>query len=172
MTWLEGVPDGDRDWDRLAALCPEAFETLADLVRAAWKDTDPVLFELARLRIASLLGSPVGLVGTSAVARASGLSDGQAAELSSWPSSPRFTARDRACLAITEQFVMDANTVTDEQVCEVTDHLGAAGCYAFVEAISVLETFQRACLTLGIRTWPGIDGILSEAGSRDLEVSH
>jgi hypothetical protein len=51
---------------------------------------------------------------------------------------------------LTEQFVMDANSVTTAHVADVTEHLGAAGCYAFLEAVSVLETFQRACLTLGI----------------------
>ncbi len=49
---------------------------------------------------------------------------------------------------------MDANGVTDAQVADVTEHLGAQGRYAFVEAVSVLETFQRACLTLGIQEVP------------------
>ena len=85
------------------------------------------------------------------------------ADLAAWPTSPRFSARERACLALTEQFVMDANGVTDEQVAAVTEHLGGPGCYAFVQAISVLETFQRACLTLGIRTAPSPDEILRRA---------
>jgi hypothetical protein len=55
---------------------------------------------------------------------------------------------------LTEQFVVDASGVTDTQVADVTEHLGPAGCYAFVEAVSVLETFQRACLTLGIQEVP------------------
>ena len=58
---------------------------------------------------------------------------------------------------MTEQFVIDANGVTEPQVADVTEHLGAAGCYAFVEAVSVLETFQRACLTLGIDDAPAVD---------------
>ena len=45
----------------------------------------------------------------------------------------------------------------------MTEHLGGSGCYAFVAAISVLERFQRACLTLGIRTSPGIDEIVRRA---------
>ena len=68
-----------------------------------------------------------------------------------------------ACLSLTEQFVMDANGVTDEQVTAVTEHLGGRGCYAFVQAISVLETFQRACLTLGIGSSPGLDEIVRRA---------
>ena len=56
----------------------------------------------------------------------------------------------------------------------MTDHLGAAGCYAFVEAISVVETFQRACLTLGLRTAPDIDEIVRhtdrESTSKEVQL--
>jgi len=164
MTWLVGVPNGDTDWDRLASLRPEAFDALAAVVDAAWQDTDPVLLELARLRIATLLGNTAESARRTTRASESGLRETQVAELTSWPTSPQFTARERACLALTEQFVMDANGVTDEHVAEVTDHLGAAGCYAFVEAVSVLETFQRACLTLGLRTGPNLDEIVRQSG--------
>jgi alkylhydroperoxidase family enzyme len=165
VTWLAGLPDGDTDWDRLAALCPEAFDALAGLVAAAWDETDPVLLELARLRIATLLDNRGELARHSQRARAAGLRDEQVAALAAWPSSPLFTARERACLGLVEQFVVDANGVTDGDVAAVTEHLGAEGCYAFVQAVSVLETFQRACLTLGIEHAPGIDEIAA-ASSR------
>jgi alkylhydroperoxidase family enzyme len=107
---------------------------------------------LARLRIAVLLGNVAEQGRRTALAVESGLTEDKVAELASWPTSPQFSACERACLSLTEQFVMDANGVTDEMVEAVTEHLGGAGCYAFVEAVSVLETFQRACLTLGIET--------------------
>lgn len=151
MTWLSGMPEGETDWDRLARLSPEAADALSGVVAAAWEDADPVLLELARLRIATLLGHTAELGRRSDWARAAALTEPKLADLGSWPSSPLFTSRERACLALTEQFVIDANGVTDAQVAEVTEHLGAAGCYAFVEAVSVVETFQRACLTLGIQ---------------------
>lgn len=160
MTWLEGVPPGDTDWDRLASLCPDTFAALVATVAAASEETDPVLLELARLRIAKLLGNTMELGRRRARATEAGLEEGKIADLAGWPTSARFTARERACLALTEQFVMDANGVTDEQVAAVTEHLGGPGCYAFVQAISVLETFQRACLTLGIRTSPPLDTIM------------
>lgn len=165
MTWLEGVPEGDTDWDRLASLCPDAIDALAGTVAAAWEETDPVLLELARLRIAALLQNAPELGQRSSAARAAGLTEDKVADVAAWPTSPRFTAVERACLALTEQFVMDANGVTEMQVAAVTEHLGGPGCYAFVEAISVLETFQRACLTLGVRTSPGIDAVVRRAGT-------
>jgi alkylhydroperoxidase family enzyme len=154
VTWLPHLPEGETDWDRFAALCPEAFGALSGVVAAAWDDTDPVLLELARLRIATLLGYTAELARRSERAMDAGLTEAKVADLAAWPTSPIFTARERACLALTEQFVIDPNGVTDAQVAEVTEHLGARGCYALVEAVSVLETFQRACLTLGIQEVP------------------
>jgi alkylhydroperoxidase family enzyme len=157
MTWLPGLPEGEENWERFAALCPEAATALSDVVTAAWDSTDPMLLELTRLRIAKLLGHTAELARRSSRARDAGLTEAKVADLAAWPTSPVFTARERACLSLTEQFVIDANGVTEAQVAEVTEHLGAAGCYAFVEAVSVLETFQRACLTLGINDAPGVD---------------
>ena len=163
MTWLEGLSEGDTDWDRLAATFPEAFDAMAHLVAAAWDDTDPVLLELARLRIATLLRYPEELTRRSARAKEAGLEEAKLAELPAWPTSPRFSARERACLALTEQFVLDANGVTDAQVAEVTEHLGGNGCYAFVEAVSALETFQRASLVLGVHSAPDIDQMITRS---------
>jgi alkylhydroperoxidase family enzyme len=164
VTWLEGLPEGDTDWDRLASAFPEAFDALAALFAATWEDSDPVLLELARLRIATLLQNGPELRRRSARARQAGLSETKVAELPAWPTSPLFTARERACLALTEQFVLDANGVTDAQVAEVTEHLGGAGCYAFVESVSALETLQRACLVLAIGTAPSLEEIVRRAG--------
>ncbi len=146
---------GVGSWDGLRALSPAAAGALSDVVAAAWDSTDPALLELARLRIATLLGHSADLDRRTPRAVDAGLSEDKVREVASWPTSPRFTARERACLAFTEQFVIDANGVTDELVAEVTAHLGAAGCYAFTEAVSVLETFARACLVLGIDDAPG-----------------
>jgi alkylhydroperoxidase family enzyme len=168
MTWLapRGVPGSDplahapavgADWGRLAGIRPEAFEALSSLVAAAWAECDPVLLELARLRTATLLRHRAELERRTARAKAAGLTEAKLAELAAWPSSPLFSPPERACLALTEQFVIDANGVTDALVAAVTEHLGPEGCYTFVQALSVLETFQRACLTLGIETAPDPD---------------
>ena len=55
---LHGLPPGDTDWDRFAASWPVPFGALADVVVAAWDETDPVLLELCRLRMAALLTYP------------------------------------------------------------------------------------------------------------------
>ena len=156
MTWLAGAPEAGTDWEALAARCPEPMEALADLVRAAWADTDPVLLELARLRIAALLGDPAAQARRTGRATEAGLSDDKVAALAQWPTSPLFSETERAGLALTEQFVIDANSVTDRSVADLADQLGPEASYAFVQAVSALETVQRACLTLGLTTVPDL----------------
>ena len=169
-TWLDQLPAGDTDWDRFAASWPVPFVTLADVVVAAWDETDPVLLELCRLRMARLLAYPAEEARRTERARAAGLDDAKVADLSSWPTSPSFDPRERACLTLAEQFVLDANGVTDEQVADLTSHLGPEGCYAFVQALSVVETFQRACLVLGIESIPDVDRITRSASCESPEV--
>src|SRR5579859_3108170 len=133
MTWLAEAPPGGTDWDRLGSLYPDLFAAVAGLVGAAWQEVDPVLLELCRLRIATLLRYDAELERRSARAEAAGLTEAKLGELPTWPASPRFTDAERAALALAEQFVIDANGVTDAQVAAVTDHLGPNGCYAFVQ---------------------------------------
>lgn len=160
MTWLD-VPPGATDWDRLSDLFPAPFAALAEMVEAAWDGTDAELLELARLRIAALLGNTAELARPAPRVR---LADKEA-DLARWPTSPLFTPKERACLALVEQFVLDANGVTDRDVEAVTEHLGAEGCYAFVAAVSVLETYQRGCLTLGIASLPDDRPTLAKGAS-------
>jgi alkylhydroperoxidase family enzyme len=167
-TWLE-LPPGDSDWDRYVALCPDQLAAVAGLVAAAWSSTDPVLLELSRIRMATALGFTSEMQRRTERAQAAGLTEEKVAELAAWPTSPRFDARERACLAFAEQFVIDANGVTDAQVGDLTAQLGAEGTYTFVQAVSVLETFLRACLTLGIDPVPDADRMVA-AGSAPTAV--
>jgi alkylhydroperoxidase family enzyme len=168
--WRDGLVPADCDWDRFAASWPVPFGALADVVVAAWDATDPVLLELCRIRMATLLAYPAEQARRTVRARAAGLDEAKVAELPRWPTSPRFDARERVCLALAEQFVIDANGVTDEHIADVTAQLGPEACYAFVQALSVVETFQRACLTLGIETVPDVDQLATPSPDESPEV--
>ena len=153
-TWLPDLAPGETDWDRVTALFPAAFEAVVNLQRAVWASFDPVVLELARLRTAQLLAFAGGLALRSDAARRAGLEEAKVAALPEWPTSSLFSDGERACLALTEQFVMDANGVTDELVGAVLQHYSAADCHTFVNAVSAFETFQRGCLTLGLAASP------------------
>jgi len=154
VTWVRDLPDAATDWEAVAEALPDAAAAVEGLHRAVWTLADPVLLELARLRLATLLDFQPGLRLRSPEARAAGLGEDRIALLASWPTSPRFSARERACLAFTEQFLMDANGVTDQLVADVLEHLSPEECYGFVNAVSAFETLQRGSLTLGFDPSP------------------
>jgi alkylhydroperoxidase family enzyme len=154
MTWLPDDPSGDSDWTRLSAMFPGAIGAIEALHRAVWAAADPVLLELARLRIATLVGFEPGLEVRSAQARLAGLDEDKIAMVASWPASSVFSPRERACLALAEQFVLDVNGITDTLVDDVLQYLSPAECYAYVSALSAFENLDRACVTLGVSTSP------------------
>lgn len=122
---------------------PALAAHLADLERAAWSAVDPVLLELCRVRIAMLLGCAEEAQARSDAAVAAGLDEVLLAELSSWPTSPRFGARERACLAFCEQFVIDVASLDDDMASAVAEHLGPQGLADFTAALLVVEQRQR-----------------------------
>jgi alkylhydroperoxidase family enzyme len=123
MGWTTGDPVA------LRALAPEPFEAF-DVVLAAMSDSAPArLGELARRRIAMLLGGE-----RDALAPLAELADGDLVHLSNWPTSLQFDAADRAVLELTEQFVVDVSSITDDQR---TRCLGDLGDHAFVAVQTV-----------------------------------
>ena len=122
---------------------PALAAHLAALERAAWSTVDPVLLELCRVRIAMLLGCADEAQALSDAAVAAGLDEAALAELSSWPISPRFGARERACLAFCEQFVIDVAGLDDDMASAVAEHLGPQGLADFTAALLVVEQRQR-----------------------------
>ncbi len=104
---------------------------------------DPLLLELCRLRIASLLGCPAELASRTPAAVAAGLDEARVVVLSQWPTSPLFGSRERACLAFAEQFVIDVAGLDDATAGAVRDALGEEGLVDFVNALLVVEQRQR-----------------------------
>ena len=64
-------------------------------------------------------------------------------QLADWPTAAAFDDTDRACLAFTEQFVIDVASLDDPTANAVVEHLGAEGFGNFVNALLVAEQRQR-----------------------------
>jgi alkylhydroperoxidase family enzyme len=60
-----------------------------------------------------------------------------------WKREDLFDATERACLRFAEQFVLDAQQISDADAHAVKDALGDAGLVAFVEALAILDGFSR-----------------------------
>jgi alkylhydroperoxidase family enzyme len=137
--------------DDLLELTPAAA-TLRAYRDAVWSDPagDPLLLELSRLRIAQLLGlDPAGLARQPAAVQA-GLDEEHVVEMSRWPTSARFDARQRATLAFAEQWFLDPSGMRDDDCAALRAQLGEPGCAAFTMGLALVEATLRLELALGV----------------------
>jgi alkylhydroperoxidase family enzyme len=131
--------------DALARVLVDQPDVHGDLTAAhgaAVEAIGPRLHDLCRLRIATLLGTPDEH--SSEV-----LDPDTIAALPQWPSHPTFSSSERACLALTEQFVIDVESISDEMADSVVRELGADGFATLVNALVVIEQRQRLRLIWG-----------------------
>ncbi len=152
MTWLaETVPADDRV-GTVFGLSPTVYARYRDLVRAIWEPglVSPVLLELCRLRIAQLVGATRELEARTPAATEAGLDDAKIAELRQWPTSPRYDATERACLAFAESYVIDAHSVTDEQCAELNRHLSPPELAARTTGIAAFDAMSRFQVALDV----------------------
>lgn len=125
---------------RVLAAQPDVVADLVAAHAAVWATIDPPLAELTRLRIAMMLGNTAELAVRTP---GCGVDDATAAELSLWPTSPRFGERERACLTYLEQHLIDVANLSDAQAADVAAHLGDEGLVDYANAVLVLEQRQR-----------------------------
>lgn len=111
---------------------------------------DPVVLELCRLRVASLLGDTTAATWRTGPALDAGLDEGRVAALARWTADARFDVAARAALALAEQFAIDPAAVTAADRRAVADVVGVGGLVGLVQAVAVFDGFARARLVLGV----------------------
>lgn len=139
-------PGSAHSSDPLVAYAPEVAASMTRLLAHLWVTSDPELLELARLRIAQLLGNDEELRRHPAAAPR--ISPDRMAELRQWPTSARFSEVEQACLAFTEQFVVDVTGVTEELRSSVGTWLGLTKLGGFVIALFILDYGQRTQMAI------------------------
>lgn len=130
--------------DPRAALAPEVLDALRVSCASVRTAVDGDLLELARLRSAALLGNPaeVGARPWSVVAPA------RSEAVDRWPTAEVFDGRDRAALALTEQFVLDVTGVASGPLGPAATSMGAS-VVPFVQGLYLLDVGQRIAVVLG-----------------------
>lgn len=119
--------------DRLLGVAAGPIGRVEALESSVWDQSGvpPTLLSLCRVRVHQLLGCPPPDSG--------GLEREKAIRVAQWPTDPVFDGADRACLALTEQFVIDAHGVEDGQTEAVAEALSTAGLVALVVALGLME---------------------------------
>jgi len=142
-TRVAGVDDaGGRD--AVLRLRPELADAHERLLATIWAGgVSPVTLELCRLRMAILLDSAAALSERSPAAIEAGLTEERIGRLPRWTSDPSFSDEERACIGFVEQFVIDHNQITDDDVGELTQLLTPAGVVTFTTALIAWDNQQR-----------------------------
>jgi alkylhydroperoxidase family enzyme len=153
VTWLPAAAGGVTPLERVFGLCPELYADYRTFLSHCWScsQIDPTVLDLCSVRVAHLVGCEADRV----VRDGAALDERKLSALRAWPTSPLFTACERACLDFAEQFVMDPHGISDAQAAEVSAHLGPAGLVGLTEALALFEGFARFRLILGVQTDPG-----------------
>lgn len=108
----------------IPGLRADLADGLGDLVAAADAELPAGVAVLCRRRVVALL-------------------DGSG-DLADWPTDPLLGDGERACLAVAESLVLDAHSVTDDQVCEVARLLGPGVAVALLVSVGMAEGTARA----------------------------
>ena len=148
MSWVLG--EGEHTFADLMALRSNLAADVAAFGDLLWRapGIDPVTLELCRLRVAQLHGARAALAERRPEAQAAGLTEARIAHLADYGSDPAFSARERACLELSELFVMDPSAIDDATFGAVRDTLGEQGTVALLEALAVFDGFTRAQVML------------------------
>ena len=112
----------------------DTLSALDDARDAAWRATNTDLLALCRDRMAMVLDHRPTL---------DAMSDTDRAELAEWRQASRFAPLERAALDVTEQYLFDVASLSDERVAALREPLGDAGLVDFVNALLVVEQRMR-----------------------------
>lgn len=142
-SWLP-VAGGETPERLLAVVAPMVAARL-DALTSGFRQPDapgPAVLELCRRRIAMLHrhdpGPSPGPVPPAA----------QCAALAAWPTSPLFTAVERACLGFAEQFVLDPHGMTDAAFADLRRHLEPRALATLALAVATFDATMRFAVAM------------------------
>jgi alkylhydroperoxidase family enzyme len=150
MTHVQQVAAGPTELDRVYGLRPQYYSLFMEDYNRSIGRVDPVLVELCRLRMATLLGSKLDLSLRYRPALEAGLTESKLRELPNYARSALYSERERRCLEFAEQFVIQSSNIGDAEVARVQAVLEPEVFIYFVKALSVMDQLQRGCVAFGI----------------------
>lgn len=151
MTHVTNLADGPTQLDQVYRLRPQYYAIFMEDYNRSIARVDPVLVELCRLRMATLIGSKLDLSLRYGPAIDAGLTEEKVRELSRYGKSPLFSERERLCIDFAEQFALQSSNISDEDVARVQTVLDAQEFIYFVKALSALDQLQRGCAAFDIQ---------------------
>ncbi len=151
-TWLPEHAAGASVMEQALGLRPDLAEPFRAFYAVFWRERliDPVVLELCRLRVATLLGCTSELAVRYRPAVDDGLDESLVARLAQWPDDAGFTDAQRAALAFAEQFVIDPHGIRGPVRDTLRLHFELPEVVALTEALALFDGFMRFRTILGV----------------------
>ncbi len=152
MTWLN-TAEGRAPFDAALGLRPELRDLYAAFYGKLWDDAllPASLLELCRLRVAQLHDCEAERAVRHGEAD---VSAEQAAALTNWAESDRFSEAERAALALAEKMPWRHHDLTDEEYADLRRHFGEAGVVALTVGVALFDANCRLRLAFGTEPVP------------------
>ena len=131
-TWLPGVDD-----DTVAALIaqrPDLAGLIVELRDHGAESIGQRLYDMLAIRAAQLIGD------ADAISSADPM---LVRQVTDWPTDPVVSELERACLDVCESFIMDAHSVSDEQIVRIQRIVGDDTTIAVLMNLAVLDGFTK-----------------------------
>ena len=124
----------------MLGILPDIAAPFTRLYQSLWSQPHlpAAVLELCRLRLAQLHGCEVEWQ-RSEVA----LAEGKRGSLARWDIDEEFSDAERACLAFTEVYAMDAQALADAHATAVKSYFGDAGLVLLIEALGIFDGMTR-----------------------------
>jgi alkylhydroperoxidase family enzyme len=140
----------ERSFEQVLGSSPALYAAFRDADASMWRSVDPGILELCRLRMAMILGSESDLAFRQPEARERGVGEDKVSRLTQWPTDPVFTAGERACIELAEQYVIDPKGITPSMVEHATDALSPEGYAKMLSALGLLDGIIRFRIVLQV----------------------
>lgn len=131
-SWLETV--SGTTTEELIALRPDLAALIVDLQSNAAASVGERTQQLLAVRAAQMIGDPEFLAAADPAL---------VEQATKWPTHPGVSEFERAALDVCESFIMDAHSVTDEQVVRLQRLAGDDGAVGVLLNLAVIDGFTK-----------------------------
>jgi alkylhydroperoxidase family enzyme len=161
MTRVTVLCEGPTELEQVWCNRNDYYLLFVDDYLRSMRRVDPVLVELARIRIAQLVESALDAALRYRAAGKAGLTEAKIAAITDYPTSELFSDRERAVLEFTEQFALQSSSISDEDCDRLQEHVDAEEFIYLVKALSTMDQFSRANSAFRIRPSERVPDALS-----------
>jgi alkylhydroperoxidase family enzyme len=156
VSWLRSAGGAAADFDDVFSLRADLHDSYRAFYSLFWQQrlVDPMLLEVARLRIAKLNDCRSEAVLRYRPAVDAGMTERLAGAALEGDPRAILEPLPLACLRLAEKFTLDVHAIDDDDIAAVRDAIGEPVFVALIEAMALFDGFTRFRAILGVEPPP------------------